>query len=68
MDAHHFVIIECRHLAKGCILKCGCNGLMFSQSLMSGHKICYMNTIGIVPVYYAFNVCDALVASCATTG
>ena len=33
------------------------------QSIMSGHNI---NTIGIVPVY-ACKVCDALVASCATT-
>ena len=28
--------------------------------------ICYINTIGIVPIY-ACEVCDALVASCATT-
>ena len=26
MDARHFVIIECRHLAKGYALKCGCIG------------------------------------------
>ena len=27
MDTCRFVIIECRHLAKGCALKCGCIGL-----------------------------------------
>ena len=39
MDARHFVIIECRHMAKGCALKCGCIGLMlFRNLLMSGHN------------------------------
>ena len=28
MDTRHFVIIECRHLAKGCGLKYGCIRLM----------------------------------------
>ena len=38
---------------------------VISQSIVSGqnNKLCYINTIGIVPVY-ACNVCDALVASC----
>ena len=68
MDAGHFVIIECRHLAKGCVLKCGFIGLMFFRNLSClGTILCYINTIGIVPVY-ACNVCDALVTSCATTG
>ena len=67
MDARHFVFIECRHLAKGCVLKCGCIGLMLFRNLSClGTIICYTNTIGIVPVY-ACKVCDALVASCATT-
>ena len=29
---YHFVIIECRHLAKGCALKCGCIGLMLFRN------------------------------------
>ena len=67
MDACHFVIIECRHLAKGCTLKCGCIGLMLFRNLSClGTIICYINTIGIVAVY-ACKVCHALVASCATT-
>ena len=68
MDTHNFVIIECRHLAKGCALKCGCIGLMLFRNLSClGTIICFINTVGIVPVY-ACNVCDALVAGCATTG
>ena len=68
MEARHFVIIECRHLANGCVLKRGCNGLMLFRNLSCLCTIiCYINTIGIVPVY-GWNVCDALVASCATTG
>ena len=68
MDIRHFVIIECRHLANGCVLKCGCIGLMLFRNLSClGTIICYINTIGIVPAY-ACNVCDALVASYATTG
>ena len=67
IDARHFVIIECRHLAKGCGLKFICIGLMLFRKLSClGTIICYINTIGIVPVY-ACKVCDALVASCATT-
>ena len=31
-----------------------------------GTMICFINTIGIVPVYYACEVCDALVASWIT--
>ena len=31
-----------------------------------GTMICFINTIGIVPVYYACKVCDALVASWIT--
>ena len=39
MDARHFVNIECRRMAKGCALKCGCIGLMlFRNLLMSGHN------------------------------
>ena len=67
-EPRHFVIIECRYLAKGCALKCGCMGLMFFRYLSCLDTIIsYTNSIGIVPVY-ACNVCDALVASCATTG
>ena len=33
MDIRHFVILECRHLANGCVLKYGCNGLMLFLSL-----------------------------------
>ena len=68
MDICHFVILECRHLANGCVLKCGCIGLMLFRNLSClGTIICYINTIGIVPAY-ACNICDALVASYATTG
>ena len=68
MDIRHFVILECRHLANGCVLKCGCIGLMLFRNLSClGTIMCYINTIGIVPAY-ACNVCDALVASYATTG
>ena len=48
MDARHFVIIECRHLAKGCAFKCGCIGLMLFCNLSClGTIICYINTTGI---------------------
>ena len=48
----HFVIIECRHLAKGCRLKCGCVGWMLFRNLSClGTIICSINTIGIVLVY-----------------
>ena len=68
LDTRHFVTIECRHLANGCVLQCGCIGLMLFHNLSCLDTIiCYINTIGIVPTY-AGNVCDALVASCATTG
>ena len=68
LDTRHFVIIECRHLANGCVLQCGCIGLMLFHNLSCLDTIiCYTNTIGIVPAY-ACNVCDALVASCTTTG
>ena len=33
MDARHFVSIECRHLTKGCVLKCGCVDLMLCRNL-----------------------------------
>ena len=33
MDIRHFVILECRHLANGCILTCGCIGLMLFRNL-----------------------------------
>ena len=60
MDIRHFVILEFRHLANGCILKCGCIGLMLFRNLSClGTIICYINTLGIVPAY-ACNVCDAL--------
>ena len=66
MDIHHFVIEECRHLANGCAIKCGCIGLVLFRYLSSvGATICDINTIGFVSVY-ACRVCDALVASCAT--
>ena len=70
MDIRHFVILECRQLANGSVLKCGCIGLMlFHNNFISclGTILYYINTIGIVPAY-ACNVCDALVASYATTG
>ena len=68
MDTRHFVILACRHLANGCVLKCGCIGLILFHNLSClDTMICYINTIGIVPAY-ACNVCGALVASCATTG
>ena len=52
MDIRHFVILECRHLANGCVLKCGCIGLMLFRNLSClGTIICYINTIGIVPAY-----------------
>ena len=64
--ARHFVIIECRHLAKGCGLKFICIGSMLFRNLSClGTIIGYINTIGILPVY-ACKVCDAFVASCAT--
>ena len=67
MDARLFVIEECRHLAKGCGLKCGCIGLMLFHNLSClGTVICYINTVGNVPAY-ACTVCDALVATCAST-
>ena len=52
MDIRHFVILECRHLANGCVLKRGCIGLMLFRNLSClGTIICYINTIGIVPAY-----------------
>ena len=67
MDVPNFVIKGYSHLANGCTLKCGCIGLMLFRYLSClGAIICYINTIGIVSVY-ACKVCDALVASCATT-
>ena len=55
------MIIECRHLANGCVFKCGCIGLMLFHNLSCLDTIiCYINTIGIVPAY-VYNVCDALV-------
>ena len=57
MDISHFVILECRHLANGCVLKCGCICLMLFRNLSCLDTIiCYINTIGIVPAY-ACNVC-----------
>ena len=65
---YHFVIIECRHLAKGYGLKCGCIGwILFRNLPCLGTIICCINTRGIVPVYPC-TVCDAMVASYATTG
>ena len=61
LDTRHFVILECRHLANGCVLKCGCIGLMLFHNLSCLDTIiCYINTVGIVPEY-ACTVCDALV-------
>ena len=71
MDARHFVILECRHLANGCVLKCGCIGLMLFRNISClGIIICYINSIGIIPecAGNVLNVCDAFVASSATTG
>ena len=68
LDTRHFVIIECRHLANGCVLKYGCIGLMLFHNLSCLDTIiCYIHTIGIVPAY-ACTVSDDFVASCATTG
>ena len=54
-------------MAKDCGLKCGCIGWMLFRNLSClGTIICSINTVGIVPVY-ACKVCDAMVASCATT-
>ncbi len=65
------MILDCRHLANGCILKCGCIDDRFdviSQSIMSGHNnMLYKYYLAIVPAY-ACNVCEALVAIDATTG
>ena len=33
IDTRHFVILECRHLTNGCVLKCGCIGLMLFRNL-----------------------------------
>ena len=71
MDARYFVIIECRHLVKGCALKCAyilmLLGLMLFRNLSClGTILCYLNTIGIVTVY-AFNVCDVVVACWLTS-
>ena len=30
----HFVIIECRHLANGCVIKCSCIGLMVFRATL----------------------------------
>ena len=63
-DARHFVIIECRHLAKGSGLKFICIRLMLfrksghNNTLYKYYRNCSGNTC---------NVCDTLVASCATT-
>ena len=59
-----------RHLANGCVLKCGCLSLMLFLNLSClGTIICYINTIGIVQVYTCnvLNVCDALVLNSATS-
>ena len=50
-NIRHFVILECLHLANGCVLKCGCIGLMLFHNLSClGTIICYINTIGIVRI------------------
>ena len=46
LDTRHFVIIECRHLAKGCGLKCGCIGWMLFRNLSClGTIICSIKLI-----------------------
>ena len=53
LGTRHFVIIECRHLANGCVLKCGFIGLMLFHKLSCLDTIiCYINTIGIVPATF----------------
>ena len=48
LDTRHFVIIECRHLNKGCGLKCGCIGWMLFRNLSClGTIICSINTISL---------------------
>ena len=50
LDTRHGVIIECGHLANGCVLKCGCIGLMLFHNISCLDTIiCYITTIGIVP-------------------
>ena len=67
LGVRHFVIEECRRLANGCSVKCGCIGsiLFLYLSLCLGAIICDINTI-IFMSTRACAVCDALVASCAT--
>ena len=61
MDVRHSVIIECRYLANGCTIKCGCIGLMLFRYLSClVAMICDVNSIGFVSVF-ASRVCDALV-------
>ena len=58
MDTRHFVILECRHLAKGCVLKCGCIGLMLFRNLSClGTLICYRTVEQIsTPLAHMFNM------------
>ena len=49
LDAHHFVIEECSHLANSFTTKCGCIGLMVFRYLSClGTIICDINTVGLV--------------------
>ena len=61
MDARHFVIEECRHLANGCTNRCGCSWLILFRYLSClGAILRAINTIGFVSVYPC-RICDALV-------
>ena len=68
LDVRHFVIEDFRHLANGCTAHCSCIGsMLFRYISCMGAILCDVNTIGFDLVYiYAWRVCDALVASCAT--
>ena len=39
LDDRHFEIEECRYLANGCTVKCGCIGLMLFRYLSYGGTI-----------------------------
>ena len=57
MDARHFMIIECRHLAKDCALNCGCTGLMLFRNL---------SCLGIIKRYIDTELCRYMHAKFVT--
>ena len=67
VDVRHFGIIGCSHLANGCTIKGGCiDSMLFRYLSYLGSKIFVIITNEFVSGYVC-RVCDALVASCATT-